>query len=501
MESALSNHIDSFTGRIRRVHLNVLFSIGFFSGLPFFLYQINPDAVVAIGIARHYINGEWLQAINGYWSPLISWLLTIPILFHIPALLAYKLISFFSGLLAINLMYHILHRVRVSNAIRMLTILIMIPYLIYFSLSTNTPDLLSFTIWLLVILQLLKLWSKPNYRNRMLLALLGMMACFARYYHFYAFTGSAVIFLLMGRFKDKKLNKDVLTSLFAFISLTGIWMLIIDFKYNRVIPALSSDVNVLMSGKIPASHPAICGNQPTGLDYTQYTFTSWEEPAWYAFDQEPQPFSTAHFFQLLGTKIKPTLQFYLPVVMMLILGLCFLAFRLHHFNSTQWLLLALSLLYPAGFAWIAAEPRHFLFPLFGLLTLSIHLLLNPNVTERYMKVLIIALFAAAFCYPVYQLTQQNDQGATIRTQAQSITSVVHIKGERIMSSPDAFWEGMYFAYFTRSVFCDALKPELISTFKLDLADQSIHYFLCHRNEIPPYTTPVAVSGNLVLVHF
>ncbi|HUW84733.1 MAG TPA: hypothetical protein VMZ31_18270 [Phycisphaerae bacterium] len=37
--------------------------------------QINTDGVSYIMVARHYADGDWRLAVNGYWGPLLSWLL------------------------------------------------------------------------------------------------------------------------------------------------------------------------------------------------------------------------------------------------------------------------------------------------------------------------------------------------------------------------------------------------------------------------------------------
>ena len=52
--------------------LYLLFALILFSN---YKYIINSDGISYISIARNYINGHLFYAINGYWSPLYSWLL------------------------------------------------------------------------------------------------------------------------------------------------------------------------------------------------------------------------------------------------------------------------------------------------------------------------------------------------------------------------------------------------------------------------------------------
>src|ERR1700730_18642675 len=49
-------------------------------------FYIEPDGVNYLDIASAYQRGDWSAAVNGYWSPLFSWLLAIvQSLFHPPA--------------------------------------------------------------------------------------------------------------------------------------------------------------------------------------------------------------------------------------------------------------------------------------------------------------------------------------------------------------------------------------------------------------------------------
>ena len=47
--------------------------------LPYFRYQLNPDGVSYISIAQKYLSFQVKDAINGYWGPMLSWLM-IPLL-------------------------------------------------------------------------------------------------------------------------------------------------------------------------------------------------------------------------------------------------------------------------------------------------------------------------------------------------------------------------------------------------------------------------------------
>ena len=65
--------------------------------LPAFRYQINPDGVAYIDLARLYADGQWWTAINAYWSPMFSWLLAPFIAIGLDPLIAGKLVQLGGG--------------------------------------------------------------------------------------------------------------------------------------------------------------------------------------------------------------------------------------------------------------------------------------------------------------------------------------------------------------------------------------------------------------------
>ena len=69
--------------------------------LPGYRYQLNPDGVSYIAIAHHYADGYWSEAVNGYWGPLYSWLLTPLVAAGLDGLLAAKAVNLALGALAL----------------------------------------------------------------------------------------------------------------------------------------------------------------------------------------------------------------------------------------------------------------------------------------------------------------------------------------------------------------------------------------------------------------
>ncbi len=66
--SFLNNNWDIIT-------ILIVYSILALLLLKFFQYKIAGDEISYINIAHAYASGHWQNAINGYWSPLYSWLM------------------------------------------------------------------------------------------------------------------------------------------------------------------------------------------------------------------------------------------------------------------------------------------------------------------------------------------------------------------------------------------------------------------------------------------
>ncbi|MBL0104831.1 MAG: hypothetical protein IPP51_14360 [Bacteroidetes bacterium] len=65
-------------------------------------YADNPDSFQYLVIARHYVHGDFQQAVNGCWSPLISWLLVPFVAVGLNGVLAFKILQILIGLFTVS---------------------------------------------------------------------------------------------------------------------------------------------------------------------------------------------------------------------------------------------------------------------------------------------------------------------------------------------------------------------------------------------------------------
>ncbi|MGH6919976.1 MAG: hypothetical protein ACREJ0_19990 [Geminicoccaceae bacterium] len=106
------------------------------------MHQINPDAVAYLRTAHYYETGRFGLAINGYWGPLISWIMAPLLRFNENDLLVARLAMGFSAVIFLIGALQLYRAIRLSllelTVAAVLTSLFSVPW----SVSFITPDLL-----------------------------------------------------------------------------------------------------------------------------------------------------------------------------------------------------------------------------------------------------------------------------------------------------------------------------------------------------------------------
>ena len=106
------------------------------------LSAMNPDGVAYVRIAGYWLTGDLDRAINGYWGPLLSWLIAAPLALHVPAQAAARAVMAASGVFfACTGLAFV--RVVVTGALaRAASAAVLLVIAVHFSVLTVTPDLL-----------------------------------------------------------------------------------------------------------------------------------------------------------------------------------------------------------------------------------------------------------------------------------------------------------------------------------------------------------------------
>lgn len=230
----MKQKIKNFISKYYFIITLFLFILCFFSLLPFFKYQTNPDGISLINISKKYLTGNFKFAINGYWSPMIS-LLLIPFLIIMKnGIIAFKVLSFFIGLFSIYSFDRFLKKMNLNSFFTKIFIILTIPVVIaHFSLITITSDFLSSTFYLFTLSFFIdKEYFKKNV-SILIFPLIGFLTYLSKTYGFFFFLGIiSFIFLYFIFKKDGKCIRNIIFIFIVFIIFSSFWIILISIKYG-----------------------------------------------------------------------------------------------------------------------------------------------------------------------------------------------------------------------------------------------------------------------------
>jgi hypothetical protein len=201
--------------------------------------RLTGDSTLYLSIAEKYIRGDLENAINGYWGPLLSWLL-IPLLYLGSShLFAINTLDLIFGLLTVIGVWRLSYKFEISEKIRIIILLPLVPVLLFFSLIEPMDLLL-----LCVLIFYLNVVFRKDYPDRvshgMYSGILGACAYFAKPYGFPFFI-SHFILINICHYLGSSLNeqkKNVLRNAVAgfviFSLLSGVWIALISSKYHHL---------------------------------------------------------------------------------------------------------------------------------------------------------------------------------------------------------------------------------------------------------------------------
>jgi len=226
-------------------NFHFLLSIGFYLLLGMFFikyyqYQINNDGISYITIAQKYMHGDFVHAINGYWGPLISWLI-VPFLFlKINPLAAVKILSLFIGVFCLWSVKSFTYNFKFNDSIRFILLFTVIPIILFFAFSVITPDLL-LTGFLIYYLNIIFSENYAKYRNYgIVCGIMGSFAYLSKAYALPFFIASFILFNCFHYFKNqlKERRKNILLNfLWGFVTfsiISGVWITLLSYKYNEI---------------------------------------------------------------------------------------------------------------------------------------------------------------------------------------------------------------------------------------------------------------------------
>ena len=452
-------------------------------------YVIYPDVIAYISIAQHYLNGRISYAINGYWSPLYSWLL-MPFLVLWPGnvgnLMVTKVLAVILGLFTLNAVNLVLDKL--SFGIRQKTIILLasIPFMLYLTFNFVTPDLLVTCILLYYFSFLIDEKYRKLTSFGVIIGFLGALAFLAKSYCFYFFLVHFVLVNLffMKNFPEDRpvIKKNLLLGLSIFLVISGLWAGIISEKYGEVTLGTAGSYNYAIIG--PESNGQITDNQIL-TPPNEFAVSSWEDPSYFEVEkwgplESPQAFF--HQIIIILDNIRKIffisgLSMFIPIVAIILSLSLFLKSGRKLVRNNILLFLGTMIIYTVGYIFIVILARYISFVLvlsFLLGFYSLNMLFEENIIQpNFYKLISILLVFLLFFYPMMPLSYLDDTFFRIYDKSVDLKS----QGIRGNIASNYLWYRVdYYCYYLDGKYYGVTKNQSGAELKDTLKRYRIDYY-------------------------
>lgn len=450
---------------------------------PFMQYAINPDGISYITIARKYAAGNFADALNAYWGPLYSMILSLLLLSGLPEILSARFLQLLLGVILFFLIKKALQLPQLEIEKKNLLYLAFIPVSLYFVYWFITPDLL---------LALLVFWYTilvldPEYENKPITAiccgLLGGLAFLAKSYGLFFFlihfTLINFIFFL-GPGNKKKIVNNYFTGVVVLLMIALAWSGLLSAKYGFFTLGTSAEINMAYVGP-EANNQHLQLQQRILQPPNKTAISAWEDPSFYPVQKKWNPVGSAEEFKhqislILINLVKMFFFIFLFSPLLIILFIIERKFFIK--NKTRIYLAVTALIYPLGYLILYIETRYIWFTYLVVLIITFSLFssikIRFSLREDIVRLTAILLMLSLISFPVYALFKKVNAGKDVYALSQELKKL-KISGNFACDTNG--FDTHYLAYFLDSKFCGEInknprEPEFLNYLK----NKGIDYF-------------------------
>lgn len=305
--------------------------------LPAFRFQINPDGMCYIDVARKLLAGDVGHAVNAYWGPLLSWMMVPLLAAGVEPLLAGKLTSVGIGAVTCLALYRYSGLFGLAPGLRAAALLGVLPLTAMGSLKMLGPD----QLLLCVLLLYFGTVFREDYPRRpmfgLLCGLLGGLAYLSKAYGFYFFGAHLLMMTALHvlRTDDAAVRRAAVRNLglalAVFAVVAGPWIGVISARYDGLTIGTSGRYNHAIYGPEMRNHPMHYAGFIPPPD--EVSVSAWDDPIrmevqdWGLFDSAE---TVRHQAWLVGLNLIKTggfLQMYTLLALPLLLAYLLLLVR------------------------------------------------------------------------------------------------------------------------------------------------------------------------------
>jgi len=201
--------------------------------------RFSADSSIYLNIAEKYLNGNFTDAVNGYWGPLLSWLF-IPFLYvGLSPVFSVNALYLVVGLFTIMGVWILSNRFNISVTVRSSIMVALLPIMLFYSVV----EIFDFLLVCLIVYYLAIIF-KNDYPDKLHRGIFcGALGALAYFTKSYAFPFFIVHFLVMNvlhfrrysaRHEKRKVLRNAIAGYVMFVIISAPWITAISTKYDRL---------------------------------------------------------------------------------------------------------------------------------------------------------------------------------------------------------------------------------------------------------------------------
>lgn len=461
--------------------------------LSLFRYHINTDVPSYIAIAEKYAHGHFRDAVNGFWSPLISWLMVPFILLGVDPLVAFKLIGIIAGLFAFIVIKNLLMDFSIPENVSTVLVISLIPAFYAFTLITVNPDFLLAVILMFYVRKVLAEDYGRKTSDGIICGFLGTMAYLAKGFALPFFISHFTAINLCRYYTTEEATgrKRVLTcftlGMVTFFIFSSVWISFISIKegrlifnkagaYNFVLMENSWQLSIEHSGFLPLPDPI--------------AMSIWDDPSLIPVESKALPDAAIKIRRLASNVVRNLLHaidthqagsiFSAAIILFSFLCLIGLS-RSEWLGNKIFLILATMALYTSGYLPFLITRRYIYLNIFLLFTLGNYFLYLHDFHGKVRKAVAICCLCLSFMFmPLRDLRANASLGQDIHQFSMKLKKL-GVSGR--IASNGHLDDSIFASYYLRTKYFGIAKPGIADTeLMTEFARHGINYYFCWKDQ-------------------
>lgn len=437
---------------------------------PFYGYIFDDDGIGYMMVARRLAEGDWHNAINGYWSPLHSWIALPLIKTGMTEITAFRISNWIIGLLILVWIHRLSNKTGLTDRIKAILLLVCIPIVIHYAIYEVAADVLF--CWLALVYT--DIITEEHFFGKARLNLLcGLVAALLYYSKAYAFPFFLLHFTLVqcwfyfnsgGPERMQWFLRNLALAFGSFLVLTAPWIWILYEKYDELTFGYSGRLNQdvhLYSRQVTSNALVYPPPYPDSPGF-------WEDPWFIPVQRTPGE----HFFRadilvkqvrLFLTNVIRAVEAFgylscLALATLFAMGIYLMQQR----NRVLFLFLLTCVILPAGYLLVFIEPRY-IWPVSLILLISGSFLLQIilrrlQITGKWVNLCWILFFGSFLISPVNQLKDAVNGNQEL-FQLAAFAEERNIRGRYLCSDNADYSMVPKLAFLTHSSTWTCLQPD------------------------------------------